>query len=53
MKNKNKILTTKAELMTVLNKKFTPEYLQNRTILTLGAGDIDTFVEPIKMLLNK
>jgi UDP-N-acetylmuramate--alanine ligase len=51
MKNPNKILTTKAGLMDILNKKFTPEYLKNRTILTLGAGDIDTFVEPIKNLI--
>ncbi len=42
IKNQNKTMCTKAELMDVLkNKK--PEVL-----MTLGAGDIDEFVEPIK-----
>ncbi|MBC7885758.1 MAG: UDP-N-acetylmuramate--L-alanine ligase [Saprospiraceae bacterium] len=48
MKNKNKILVTKATLMERL-KGYYPEVL-----LTLGAGDIDTFVPEIKnMFLNE
>ena len=47
IKNQNKILCTKAELLEILkNKK--PEVL-----MTLGAGDIDEFIEPIKKLYNK
>jgi len=46
IKNKNKVLITKAELLKELqNRK--PEVL-----LTLGAGDIDGFVEPIKRIYN-
>ncbi|MBL8092332.1 MAG: hypothetical protein JNJ43_18510, partial [Anaerolineales bacterium] len=52
MHNPSKTLTTKAELMPLLRGRFTAEYLKNTTILTLGAGDIDTFVEPISALLN-
>ena len=47
MKNENKTLVTKASLM---------EELKNREIevlLTLGAGDIDTFVSKINELLTK
>jgi UDP-N-acetylmuramate--alanine ligase len=46
MKNPNKVLTTKAELMNVL---------RGRTfdvVMTLGAGDIDTFVQPIKEMIE-
>ncbi len=47
IKNQNKTLCTKAELLEILkNRK--PEVL-----MTLGAGDIDEFVEPIKKLYNK
>jgi UDP-N-acetylmuramate--alanine ligase len=47
IKNQNKTLCTKAELLGILkNRK--PEVL-----ITLGAGDIDEFVEPIKKLYNK
>lgn len=47
MKSKNKIICSKQELINeVSNRK--PEVL-----LTLGAGDIDTLVEPIKNELNK
>jgi len=42
IKNKNKTLVTKATLMEVLKGK-NPEIL-----MTLGAGDIDTFVPKIK-----
>ncbi len=46
MKNPNKVLTTKAELMNIL---------RGRTfdvVMTLGAGDIDTFVQPIKEMIE-
>jgi UDP-N-acetylmuramate--alanine ligase len=46
IKNKNKILITKAELLIELQKR-KPEVL-----MTLGAGDIDGFVEPIKKIYN-
>lgn len=46
MKNVNKVLTTKATLMETL-KKYDPE-----VILTLGAGDIDTFVPKIKVMFD-
>lgn len=46
MKNQNKILVTKESLMHVL-KDYHPEIL-----ITLGAGDIDTFVPKIKEFLN-
>lgn len=52
MNNPNKTLTTKPELMSLLRGRFSSEILKNTTILTLGAGDIDTFVEPIAALLN-
>ncbi len=46
IKNKNKTLTDKSQLMSILeNRKF-------EVVLTLGAGDIDTFIEPIKKLLS-
>ncbi len=47
MKNPNCTLVTKATLM---------QELQNKdldVVLTLGAGDIDTFVEPIKSMLDE
>lgn len=46
MKNVNKILTTKAELMPLLRGK------NFEVLLTLGAGDIDTFVRPIATMLG-
>jgi len=46
MKNRNKVLTTKATLMDTL-AKYKPE-----VILTLGAGDIDTFVPKIKEMFD-
>lgn len=45
MKNPNKVMQAKEELM---------DHLKTRNfdvLLTLGAGDIDTFVEPIKRLI--
>ncbi len=45
IKNPNKVLVTKKSLMNELkNSHF-------EILLTLGAGDIDTFVEPIKVLI--
>ena len=45
IENPNKVLVTKKTLMSELrNRDFD-------VLLTLGAGDIDTFVEPIKMLI--
>ncbi|NOQ24038.1 MAG: UDP-N-acetylmuramate--L-alanine ligase [Bacteroidales bacterium] len=47
IRNKNKFLCSKDELLDLLkNKK--PEVL-----MTLGAGDIDELIEPIKKLYNK
>jgi UDP-N-acetylmuramate--alanine ligase len=46
VKLKNKILCSKEELLTVLEKK-KPEVL-----ITMGAGDIDSFVEPIKKMFG-
>ncbi|HYG16034.1 MAG TPA: cyanophycin synthetase, partial [Bacteroidia bacterium] len=42
----NKILCTKAELLSVM-KNIRPDVL-----LTLGAGDIDTFVQPLKEMYS-
>lgn len=47
MKSSKKRLVSKAELMGVLESE-SPEVL-----VTLGAGDIDQFVEPIKLMLEK
>jgi UDP-N-acetylmuramate--alanine ligase len=44
---KDKILCTKSELMSVLEKEETD------ILVTVGAGDIDTFVKPIKDMLMK
>ncbi len=46
MKNPNKKLITKANLLNEL-KEYDVEVL-----MTIGAGDIDTFVEPIREILN-
>jgi UDP-N-acetylmuramate--alanine ligase len=45
MKNPNRILTTKSSLLEIVAQK------QFDVLLTIGAGDIDTFVSPIKQLL--
>jgi len=47
MKNPNKVLVTKATLMEELKKR------EVEVLLTLGAGDIDTFVQPIKDWLEE
>lgn len=47
MKSNNKRLSTKKDLVSELEKE------NNEVIVTLGAGDIDTLVEPIKEMLNK
>jgi UDP-N-acetylmuramate--alanine ligase len=46
MKNQHKTLTTKAELMPLLRGR------NFEVLLTLGAGDIDTFVRPIAEMLH-
>lgn len=46
IKNQNKTMCTKAELMDVLKNKKT------EILMTLGAGDIDEFVEPIKKFFS-
>lgn len=43
----DKILCTKSELMSVLEKE------QPEVLVTVGAGDIDTFIKPIKELLTE
>ena len=45
--NKNKTLCTKAELLNILKNK------KHEVLMTLGAGDIDEFVEPIKKMYQK
>jgi UDP-N-acetylmuramate--alanine ligase len=48
MKNRNvRILDKKEVLKDLKNRK-----MQGRLIITAGAGDIDTLVEPIKQLLT-
>lgn len=44
IKNENKILCTKSELLNIIKDK------QLEVLMTLGAGDIDELVEPIKDL---
>ena len=46
MKNKNVTLTSKAELLNVLKTK------NLEVLMTMGAGDIDTMIEPIKKLIT-
>jgi UDP-N-acetylmuramate--alanine ligase len=45
LKNKNKTLVSKQELVELADK------FENGVILMMGAGDIDTLVEPVKMKL--
>ncbi len=47
MNNKNKTLVDKSELMNILNGR------PYEVVMTLGAGDIDTFVPKIKDFLTK
>lgn len=46
MKNKNVTLTSKAELLNVLKTQ------KIEVLMTMGAGDIDTMIEPIKQLIT-
>jgi UDP-N-acetylmuramate--alanine ligase len=46
MKNENKRLSTKSTLVSELEKE------NIEVLVTLGAGDIDTLVEPIKQMLT-
>ncbi len=46
MKNPNKVLVTKATLLNELKTR------QLDVVMTIGAGDIDTFVNPIKQMLK-
>jgi UDP-N-acetylmuramate--alanine ligase len=52
MKNSNVKRAQKENLMDILRGIFADGNLENTTILTLGAGDIDTFVKPIGALLT-
>ena len=47
MKNKNVRVVTKEELLTLL------ENAQEGVLLTIGAGDIDRFVEPVTTMLKR
>jgi UDP-N-acetylmuramate--alanine ligase len=53
MMNPHKRRASKENLMDVLKALFESDDMQNTTILTLGAGDIDTFVKPIGELLKE
>jgi UDP-N-acetylmuramate--alanine ligase len=53
MVNPRKTLATKANVMEKLKDILTKGNLENTTILTLGAGDIDTFVKPVGALLKE
>lgn len=53
MKNPNVKRVNKENLMAILRGIFSDGTLENTTILTLGAGDIDTFVAPIDVLLTE
>jgi UDP-N-acetylmuramate--alanine ligase len=53
MKNPNVRRAQKENLMAILRGLFAEGNLENTTILTLGAGDIDTFVKPIGELLKE
>jgi UDP-N-acetylmuramate--alanine ligase len=46
MKNKNVTLTSKVELLNVLKTK------NLEVLMTMGAGDIDTLIEPIKSIID-
>jgi UDP-N-acetylmuramate--alanine ligase len=52
MKNKSKSVMTKQELMKWIKTEFSNK-TGNEMLMTAGAGDIDTMVEPIKELLNE
>jgi UDP-N-acetylmuramate--alanine ligase len=54
MKNENKRMMGKEELMQYLQKEYLPgihpEFAE--VLITAGAGDIDNLVQPIKALIN-
>ena len=52
MKNPHKTLVIKQNLMETLRKHQGTEGSAFEVVMTLGAGDIDTFVKPIKDLLS-
>ena len=52
MKNPRRTLVTKQNLMETLRKHQSTEGSVFEVVMTLGAGDIDTFVKPIKELLS-
>jgi UDP-N-acetylmuramate--alanine ligase len=47
IKSKEKIMCSKGELMGIV------ENMETDVLATVGAGDIDTFIKPIKELLEK
>jgi len=51
MKNKNVTLTSKAELLNLLAGRQQRQNLE--VLMTMGAGDIDTMIEPIKILVMR
>jgi UDP-N-acetylmuramate--alanine ligase len=53
MTSPHRYLTSLKHIMTLLNFGFKKGNLRNVTLMTLGAGDIDTLVEPIKEMLAK
>jgi UDP-N-acetylmuramate--alanine ligase len=53
MLNPHKRRANKENLLDILRGVFEGRSLENTTILTLGAGDIDTFVKPIGALLSE
>jgi UDP-N-acetylmuramate--alanine ligase len=53
MLNPHKRLATKENVLDILRGVLENENLENTTILTLGAGDIDTFVKPIGHLVKE
>ena len=53
MQNPHKRRANKENLLDILRGLLTEEKLEDTTILTLGAGDIDTFVQPIGEILKE
>jgi UDP-N-acetylmuramate--alanine ligase len=47
-----KQLVTKSNLMEVFKQRFEAGAMENTVVLTVGAGDIDTFVRPIRDFLK-
>ena len=54
MKNENKRMVNKEELIKLIKEKFVPGLIPGLTevLITAGAGDIDTLVQPIKEILQ-